>query len=185
MTDQSPLTLVIPSQAGPSLGANPHLLPIWIPSKRTQAFIIRYVGCHSRLYIIPLILILDFLVQRRRTRPYSQDDSPYRAPHSPALNEDYLLELRRQAFSELHTQTQAYNDTFVARMQHLESLPQEEQRHLWDMLGDHDHSDNHDKDHQAVLEIIDMLDRNSMNDYGAYLERLQVNYRAQPDHFCL
>ncbi|KAJ2963156.1 hypothetical protein NQZ79_g1876 [Umbelopsis isabellina] len=111
--------------------------------------------------------------KRRRTRPCSQDDLAYRSQHSPALNEDCLLELRRQAFSELHIQTQAYNDTFVARMQHLESLPQEEQRHLWAMLGDHDHNDKHDKDAQAVLEIIDMLDRNSMNDYGAYLERLQ------------
>jgi hypothetical protein len=107
----------------------------------------------------------------------------YRFQHGPALNEDYLLELRRQAFSELHLQTQAYNDTFVARMQHLESLPQEEQRHLWAMLEDHDHNDKHDKDAQAVLEIIDMLDRNSMNDYGAYLERLQVNTDINPIPF--
>lgn len=71
-------------------------------------------------------------------------------------------------------QTQAYNDSFVARMQYMESLPQEEQRHLWGMLTDPNESP-HDKDTQAVLEIIDMLERNSVNDYGAYLERLQVN----------
>lgn len=64
-------------------------------------------------------------------------------------------------------------------MQYLESLPQEEQQHLWGMLDDHNERP-HDKDAKAVLDIIDMLDRNSMNDYGAYLERLQVRYRALP-----
>jgi hypothetical protein len=59
-------------------------------------------------------------------------------------------------------------------MQYMESLPQEEQRHLWGMLTDANERP-HDKDAQAVLEIIDMLERNSVNDYGAYLERLQVS----------
>jgi hypothetical protein len=59
-------------------------------------------------------------------------------------------------------------------MQYLESLPQEEQQHLWGMLDQHNENLPHDKDAQAVLDIIDMLDRNSVNDYGAYLERLQV-----------
>lgn len=68
-------------------------------------------------------------------------------------------------------------------MQYLESLPQEEQQQLWGMLDDHNERP-HDKDAKAVLDIIDMLDRNSMNDYGAYLERLQVRYRALPSGVC-
>jgi len=126
-------------------------------------------------------------IQKKRRRIEStltKDDLTYRPQHGSGLSEDYLLELRRQAFSELHLQTQAYNDTFVARMQYLESLPQEEQQHLWGMLDQHNENLPHDKDAQAVLDIIDMLDRNSVNDYGAYLERLQTleDPSSSPEH---
>ncbi|KAI9286193.1 hypothetical protein BC943DRAFT_321452 [Umbelopsis sp. AD052] len=120
--------------------------------------------------------------KRRRTPPsLNKDDLTYHP--TSAFSDEYLLDLRRKAFKELHVQTQAYNDSFVARMQYMESLPQEEQRHLWGMLTDPNESPN-DKDTQAVLEIIDMLERNTVNDYGAYLERLQTldDSPSSPEH---
>lgn len=75
--------------------------------------------------------------------------------------EEYLLNLRREAYNDLHAQLQTYNDDFIARMQYIESnssVPLNES------------SCSTDTESSEMQSLVDMFEAGTVKDYSQLIE---------------
>ncbi|GAN00781.1 hypothetical protein MAM1_0002d00205 [Mucor ambiguus] len=86
----------------------------------------------------------------------------------------YLYKLRQEAYNDLHTQIQSYNDEFIARMQYMEnnqSMPSNESLCSTDTNS------------FEMQSLVEMFEAGTVKDYSQLIEWEEESHQNTPAYF--
>lgn len=109
----------------------------------------------------------------RLKSPSTKNDYPSNKQHEELPEEEaHLRQLRREAYDDLHTQLQHYNDEFIANMRSIENDPS---------LSSTDSLCSANSEDSTMQNLIELFEAGSVKDYSQLIE--WELYKNPPTYF--